>query len=652
MNIGKWVHLSVDDVISCFKWIFEQKPESIFEEPMLGKLKQWHNQYKLNCDLYVFEKCEGFSLEQLQDCYWEELKRENHWLRLAWHSKDAGTDMENMKSGSSEEKEALDSLERTYRLITEKAGKSTWADVVRLHLWTGSFHILASLKKKNVRIFLTADRDIVSYHLESENLDLLQKQGYLWKDPFEYRKTDIRFDRLAEGVSVEDLQNKTEECFKQYPSKPCLELFFHEWRFKDIALGMDTYMEQFGSIHIPLFANAGVMVNKTLYFTTCNTYELYAMDVETERIEIVAALPYEQRLNRKLVSLCYFNNAIWMIPWDGDEILIYYLKRHIVSVYSLEFLKNEKKGMMKFRKVIEDGKYLWLLPSLTKCIVRIDMEKYSVQLYSDWPPNMEVGDVEKIGHNFLAMCKFDRKLYLFKSGVMDNIELDMDTGEMSVFGDELPKGYGLFIDKNKVLMAPIANHNAVRCYNLETKEQECFPVPEWIWRDETFYAYWYMKQLDDLVYIFPHEANALLFYDRKKNKVGWIKIEAENYITPAWNLTSSVGIYDAYHKDKMTYLLSYMANVIVIINMENNETKNAYLSIEIGKLSDLKNSVNSDLAIESQNISLHTFLRNITTLEYGTWSEITNYKKEKRLVETTGEKIYRAVKTSMGGEFQ
>ena len=89
MNIGQFVHFSIDDVIRCFQWIYEAQPDSIFDEPMLKKVKEWHDTYKLHCDLYVFEKCHEFTLEQLQDRYWEELKQNSSWLKLAWHQADA-----------------------------------------------------------------------------------------------------------------------------------------------------------------------------------------------------------------------------------------------------------------------------------------------------------------------------------------------------------------------------------------------------------------------------------------------------------------------------------------------------------------------------------------------------------------------------------
>lgn len=81
MNIGQWVHFSIDDAIGSFQWIYQNRPQSIFDEPMLAQLKKWHEEYDIACDLYVFESTDGFCLIDLQDEYCEELQKETGWLK-------------------------------------------------------------------------------------------------------------------------------------------------------------------------------------------------------------------------------------------------------------------------------------------------------------------------------------------------------------------------------------------------------------------------------------------------------------------------------------------------------------------------------------------------------------------------------------------
>ena len=91
MNIGQWIHFSIDDVIGSFQWIYQNRPQSIFDEPMLAQLKKWHEEYDIACDLYVFEHTDGFCLTDLQDTYCEELQKEAGWLKMSWHRRKVGS---------------------------------------------------------------------------------------------------------------------------------------------------------------------------------------------------------------------------------------------------------------------------------------------------------------------------------------------------------------------------------------------------------------------------------------------------------------------------------------------------------------------------------------------------------------------------------
>lgn len=245
MNIGQWVNLSVDDVIECFRWVYQNKPNSIFAEPMLAQIREWHIQYGFMCNLYVFEKCAGFSLEQLQECYWKELALESNWLKLAWHS----VKPEEMVADDDLEQT---SLQRVYHLITERSGeKSLWAKKVRLHMYQGSQKLLCYLEKLGVHILLTADDGRNCYQLTEGEMIVLQKQGYLEKAPFFYLRTDLRLDCIADGVTSEELLKQTEVFFTKRLWKPCVEVFFHEWKFKEIVSELECYWKDFGSMRIP-----------------------------------------------------------------------------------------------------------------------------------------------------------------------------------------------------------------------------------------------------------------------------------------------------------------------------------------------------------------------------------------------------------------
>ncbi len=628
MNIGQWIHFSVDDVIECFHWIYKNEPESVFEEPMLGKLKEWHEKYKLHCDLYVFEKCEGFSLECLQDLYWEEIGMESRWLKLVWHAPDAGTDMANMKAGTDGEKEAVASLERTYKLITEKAGADSWGGVARLHLWSATRGILDSLNGKGINALLTSDRDIVSYHLGGEELESLKLLGSIWLKPFYYCTTDIRLDLLDEGVSVEGFLEKTELCFKKYLWKQRLEVFFHEWKFNRIVSGIDVYMEQFAEVRVALVTNAGVMVGKTLYFTTWNTTGLFTMDMESERIELFAALPCESNVTNKYASLCHYNGTIWMIPWHEKKILSIELKSKKIEEYPIPFpgINREEE---KFRKAVQDGQYLWLLPYYMETndmpsIVRIDMQHRFVTLYTHRLPNIKYSKNENF--NFQMITRNERKLYLIRREADCGVVLDMDTGKMEEWGRNLPPGFGIFIEGNKYMASPVQEKDPVRIFDIETGEKEEFFLPEWIWGKYEewagmgeIYKFWYSQQIGDIVYIFPFGAKAVLLYDIKRKEMELVELKAGDYnaLMPHY----SIAVYDVYHLNEEQYFLPHSADVLVKVG-KDKIAENIRLAVTVSKFESSMGGLPGIYEHENEQNTLENYLSRLANWEQVEWNGV------------------------------
>lgn len=553
MKIGRWVNFSVDDVIDCFRWVYQNKPTSVFDEPMLAKIKEWHIKYGLTCNLYVFERYNEFSLEQMQECYWEELSLEKNWLKLAWHAEGPenaiGDDME------------IESLKRVYRLVLEKSEEKLWAEKVRLHRYQGSKRILDTLKNMGVHTLLTADDERNCYQLTEAEMLSLHKRDYLEKDSVFYRRTDLRLDCIAEGATTENLLAQTEKFFAKRLWSPSIEIFFHEWNFEKIASNVEDYWENFGRIKLPLIANAGVQIGGKLYFTTCNTSALYVWDEDNEKVESVAMLPYGMSDNMKFSSLVYYNNNIWMIPWSEQYIYVSNITNNNTDIFPLPFLKKEGGEDTKFRKVVTDGQYLWLLPVLSRCLVRINMEKRSVEVISKLPIGVTFDDGRI---NFKMMQKCGRNLYLFKDGCSHNIVVDMDTCEMAIWDVEIAGAFGELVDKNLLLISPIKWNEPVKLVDLQSKEETLFCLPECAWKEENGYVFWYTKRLNDDVYIFPHNANITLCFNIPNMELRVIQTEITDYCTR--RPISAFAVYDVFQNGEERWLFPFMGNAIIRMN--------------------------------------------------------------------------------------
>lgn len=609
MSVGQWINFSIDDVICCFQWVYENQPESIFDQLMLGKVREWHREYGIRCNLYVFEQCDGFSLEQLQDRYWEELKKECSWLKLAWHGKQ--TEL------SADHESCVESFERTYELIESKAGKGALANMVRLHMWAASEELLDKLYQKDIRILLTSDSDRASYQLTEQEMQTLAKDGWLHSGRFDYRKTNIRFDDLGGKLTVEAALQATEESLIRYPAMYCAELFFHERQFNKIVTLLDQYWAKFKTIHIPVMASAGVQVGDKIYFTACNTCNLFVLDIPSREIRTVITLPCSTNAWMKYASLVHYKGMIWMIPLYENEILIYDMEKKRVLRFPVPFCQEEMKGLAKFRRAVHCEQYLWLLPATVECVVRIDMDHYSISILSEWPVSCQnVSDV-----NFGVMRRLGNKLYLFKKKFSDNLVVDMETGEVSVWNVDLPGCFGVMLDENTVLCSPINNSDPLTLVDISSGRRESFSLPDWIWTEERFvYAFWHAYQFGDKIFILPHDANAIIVYSIDEKKMQTIKFQADtfSYLIPV----KGVSAYDIFSVDTLKYVFPYMGNSITVIDDEEMRDRiNLYTTTEHERYRYSQFSC-SYIMSENAEYSLDKYLTDLNRYENCNWQQM------------------------------
>ena len=90
--IGRKAAMYIDDVIWVFRDLARQRPKSMFENPLLGALKEAHDRYGLKVQLNCFYRTDffygmdEFSLADMTDAYKDEWQASKDWLRLGFHS--------------------------------------------------------------------------------------------------------------------------------------------------------------------------------------------------------------------------------------------------------------------------------------------------------------------------------------------------------------------------------------------------------------------------------------------------------------------------------------------------------------------------------------------------------------------------------------
>lgn len=223
------VHVSIDDVIEIFYWISMNRPDSIFEQPLLKQLKQWHEIFYLKFDLYMFEQKGSFRIQSVPIQYWRELGENATWLQLAWHRRIGGALNDTIE-------EELESIDRFYNFFKKHCGAEIMSETVRLHRWTASEEIIQRLIKCGVVVFLTADTDDLSCDLTPEEMSYI-KGKYILRKNIVYKKTILRLDCLINDLDKNNAIKIINDVF-DYTGRS-VEVFFHEKNFGLIQKEMD-----------------------------------------------------------------------------------------------------------------------------------------------------------------------------------------------------------------------------------------------------------------------------------------------------------------------------------------------------------------------------------------------------------------------------
>lgn len=220
-------HFSIDDVREINFSLQTSDKESIFEEPILSQLKEWHDEYGIVASLYI----QGPFM--INSRYADELKSNSDWLRWGYHGE-----------GKQRRKKGIGTFARQLR---DSIGTMDVMDKsVRVDYYHADLFSCMKYRLIGVKAFLTADdwgynaeRRNTNYYLSSKQSNELEDADILY-DPFHdiaFVKTDIRIEHIRGDVhrpsSIHILD-------KSNANPDLLIIFTHEWIFEDHVNTMDS----------------------------------------------------------------------------------------------------------------------------------------------------------------------------------------------------------------------------------------------------------------------------------------------------------------------------------------------------------------------------------------------------------------------------
>ena len=218
---------SIDDVREINSALQVGDKESIFEEPLLSQLRDWHDKYGIVASLYI----QGPFL--INSRYADELKENSDWLRWGYHGE-----------GEQRRKNGIGAFARQLR---DSIGTM---DVMDRSVRVDYYHadLISCLKYRimGVKAFLTADdweynaeRRKTNYYLTSAQSNGLEDADILY-DPIHdiaFVKTDIRIEHIKGDAHIPSSIHMLDE---SNTNPDLLTIFTHERMFEDHLYIMDS----------------------------------------------------------------------------------------------------------------------------------------------------------------------------------------------------------------------------------------------------------------------------------------------------------------------------------------------------------------------------------------------------------------------------
>lgn len=597
-TLNRFIHFSFDDVVDSLCRVYKNNLQSIFDDVFFSTIREWHYKYGLSFDMYLFEKTDGFVLEDLPDRYWSELSNNCSWIKLGWHQICAGE-----ISGTSEEQ--LMSAKRVHEKILEKCSALSWSNTVRLHCFSGNSELLRYLNETGVHTFLTSDRPgVVSYDLGEKECLLIDSQQSYYDEARRvlFRRSDYRLDNIGTCSSVEETIQLLERTVNSYQNCERLYLFCHEWALAEVSEQLDSLFTRIVGLKKNLYINAATCDEGYLYFTSMNTDSLYRVKLQNNELERVAYLPVE-KCGFLFSSIQFVEDKLWMIPLESNHIMVWNKKNRLIEVINLPYSVMDGYKAYEHRKAVAFHEYLWIIPTKVKAVVRINTSNYSVRIFDTFPKGVHFGMTG--GMPFKNVDLYGDNLYLFADDCSHNLRVDAITGEMEIWNDAFRGQFGTMIDESHALVSPIRDRDKLIIYDSDKGVSREIQLPDYVWSEEKIYAYWYAHRIEDSVWIMPHEAKAILRFECDNDNVQPVVTDEGSYDSLREN--SGFSGYDVLDTGEETIITSYMGNQIIRINRKGEIKQVITLRIAFGEYRLRGMSCNS-IIMENQNMLLTDYI--------------------------------------------
>jgi hypothetical protein len=187
-------HFSVDDV---FEALIETSDRGIdlFAHPFFAYLREIHDRYRTNIDLYLFllgpVNSVYRSLAEVSDRNRQQFQ-EATWLRLGPHALAPG-----IPPFSQRPAEQRRTFDRIYDEIDRFAGPNKTCRWLRLHYFSEAYELSAYFRRRGVDALLLTDKEATAYRLPDSARAQLRRVGRATYRKLDFLRSHVRIEKLA-----------------------------------------------------------------------------------------------------------------------------------------------------------------------------------------------------------------------------------------------------------------------------------------------------------------------------------------------------------------------------------------------------------------------------------------------------------------------
>lgn len=168
---------------------------SVWESPLLGVLRCWHQRYGAKFTLYGYTRFGNCHIGEVPAKWRDELRQASAWLRWGWHSHSPATAGDSLSEPSMAGGLAASQADFC-RAVERFASADALTDTLRLHYFSGSDELLTLIDNGRGHLaLLCADSPLrQSYDLDASETMTLRSKGHIEARSRRYALTDHRVE--------------------------------------------------------------------------------------------------------------------------------------------------------------------------------------------------------------------------------------------------------------------------------------------------------------------------------------------------------------------------------------------------------------------------------------------------------------------------